>query len=157
MADLRDIIYEVLWENGKYSDSKARLTKTVYLIDWVYACNHQRQLTDIRWYYDYYGPFVYDVVNTAKQHPSLFKINESVNTHGGITTTISINDVNYAPTIPQEDKDLIDSIVRSIKKYDFDEFIKLVYSTYPVMTSDQYTYLNLVEKAKEYKASKSDS
>lgn len=30
-------------------------------------------------------------------------------------------------------------------------FISFIYSTYPIITSDRYTFLNLVEKAEQYK------
>jgi len=46
--------------------SNARLTKMVYLADWRSALMYGNQITDIEWYFDNFGPYVHDVVNTAR-------------------------------------------------------------------------------------------
>lgn len=46
--------------------SKARLTKIVYLVDWRAAFDYGKQITNIKWYFDNYGPFVHDIENMAQ-------------------------------------------------------------------------------------------
>ena len=44
----------------------------------------------------------------------------------------------------------IDIIIERTKKLYWKDFINFVYSTYPIVTSERYTFLNLVQKAEEY-------
>lgn len=52
--------------------SKARVTKMVYLVDWRAAFDLGSQATDIQWYFDNYGPFVY-TINDMVEEMSIFE------------------------------------------------------------------------------------
>ena len=51
--------------------SNARVTKMVYLADWFHALNHQKQITSIKWYFDNYGPFVWDIKDLVEEYDAL--------------------------------------------------------------------------------------
>ena len=78
---LREIIAYILrFYVNKEELSKYRLTKLVYLCDWCYAVSRGKQITNIHWFFDNYGPFVWDVIDIAKQENQLLlDINEHTN------------------------------------------------------------------------------
>ena len=46
---------------------------------------------------------------------------------------------------------IIDTVIEKTKNMSWTSFINFIYSTYPIVTSNRYTHLNLVEKAQQYK------
>ena len=71
--------------------SKTRMTKMVYLADWYYALKYGKQITNIEWYFDHYGPYVIDVYNTVKDDRNL-KIVDGFTRYGSPKQTIEINE-----------------------------------------------------------------
>ena len=45
--------------------SKARLTKLVYLADWFSALTKNKQMTNIEWVFNHYGPYVDEITSVA--------------------------------------------------------------------------------------------
>lgn len=154
MAQLRDVIAYILKTYPeKLSDelSNARLTKMVYLADWRNCLRGKGQISNIRWYFDNFGPFVWDVKSEAESYPDLFSLKHSKNMYGSTKTLFRLVDSSYVPNLTASEKRSIDHIVGiSSKKY-WDDFIKLVYSTHPISSSERYCFLDLEAKAKEYR------
>lgn len=133
--------------------SNARVTKMLYLADWHQAINNGRQITSINWYFDNYGPYVNDVKAEAEASPSLFNAIWTNNMYGQPKLMLGLNDRSYLPNVPPAVKASLDHVLEQTQKMYWDSFIKLVYSTYPVTSSDRYSHLDLISKAAEYKAS----
>jgi hypothetical protein len=155
MAKLVDTIGYIISnypDNIRHELSNARLTKMVYLSDWKHVLSNGSQISDIDWYFDNYGPFVWDIEREAKNYPNIFKINNQTNAYGKRKKTYSLypNDQNFLLT--DSEKAAVDHIIDVTKKLFWDDFIQLVYSTHPVSSSERYTYLNLVGKGDEYRA-----
>lgn len=153
MAKLHDIMTYIIQnypDHLNHELSNARLTKMVYLADWHQSINHRRQISSINWYFDNYGPFVHDIEITAANRPDLFMVDLGNNRHGQPKKTFALREEKYHPTLTVEEKNSIDHIINVTQKLYWDSFIKLVYSTHPIASSDRYSYLDLVEKAKEY-------
>jgi hypothetical protein len=130
--------------------SNARLTKMVYLADWHSCLRGKGQITDIDWYFDNYGPFVWDIQKTATENDGIFEIHETSNMYGNKKRLFSLKgdpDIEISGSA----KKSLDHILEVSSKLYWENFIKLVYSTYPVASSERYTQLNLIEKAEEYK------
>lgn len=152
-ADLKDVMaYLIKHYPSELKDelSNARLTKMVYLADWHQAINHGQQITNINWYFDNYGPFVRDIENTASEHADTFSSRTGSNMFGARKQTYSLKNREYEPTLDSGAKKSLDHIIKVTKKLLWADFIKLVYATHPVLSSERYVRLDLVEKAKEY-------
>lgn len=131
--------------------SNARLTKMVYLADWRHAILHNgRQITDINWYFDNFGPFDRAVQDEIAAHPELFIAEPTTNSFGNHKLQFSLLDPLYQPDLDQEVKDALDHVIKTTSQKSWAEFIKLVYSTYPVFNATRYNYLNLPDQAREY-------
>ncbi|MCE2930269.1 MAG: SocA family protein [Vampirovibrionales bacterium] len=158
MDTLKDTIYYLI-DKYPYKNelSNARLTKLVYLSDWHQAINRQKQITSIDWYFDNYGPFVWDVENTVKENNDLMVYEEHKTIFGSPKKLFKIIDKSYKPELSEEQKNSLDHVIEKTKSLNFNDFIKLVYSTYPIMTSERYSKLNLVEKAKDYATFKEEN
>ncbi len=146
--------------NEKKALDKARLTKMVYLADWETAQKHGEQLTNIKWYYNHYGPFVYDVVNLAYAEPALFEVNPK-NKFGIKKDLIQLKQPQATDkvnaiicTLPSDERKLLEDIIKRTKDKQWKEFIGIIYTTYPIRKHDKYDELDLVELAAEYKRKK---
>ena len=98
-----------------------------------------------------FGPFVWDVKKAAEEFPEIFDVGSEKNMYGSTKTIFQIKDDSFKPDLTNSEKKSIDHIIGvSSKKY-WDNFIKLLYSTHPIASSERYSYLNLGEKAAEYR------
>lgn len=130
--------------------SNARVTKMVYLADWRNSIVHNRQISDIDWYFDNYGPFVWDIYNEAKESCDIFNIINDTNIYGGSRKLISLNKIIDYDFISNDEMNVLDRIIESTKALNWHQFLQMVYSTYPVISSERYQKLNLAEKAEEF-------
>ena len=151
MAHLKDVMAYLLSKYPHKSEqSKARVTKMVYLFDWKHVLKTGHQSTNIEWYFDNYGPYVNDVVNEAKANPGLFSLSSTENMYGTKKTLIELRDGNYIPDLSDEEKRSLDHVVETTKNLNWSQFISLVYSTYPVVASDRYGAMDLPQLAHDY-------
>lgn len=151
MTKLKDIIaYVIANYPAKDELSNARVTKMVFLADWHQAINYKKQISEIEWVFDNYGPFVWDIHNEAKNNADVFNIKETINIYGQKKTVFQIKDETYEPKLSEEERQSIDHVINNTKHLNWNAFIKLVYSTYPIMSSERYSKLNLIQKADEY-------
>lgn len=130
--------------------SKARLTKMVYLADWLSVLKNGCQLTDINWYFDHYGPYVVDVYNEVSKDPRLTIVNE-LNRYGSPKQTIKLKDTPfdfiYKNKLSEGSVEILNEVIKSTQRMYWSEFIEYVYGTYPIKNSIKYSYLNLEELA----------
>jgi len=151
MAELKDIIGYIC-ENYPIKNelSNARLTKMVYLSDWKSAISSNKQISDIKWVFNHFGPYVDDVYNCAKSNKN-FKITHELNVYGNDKYTICVKDLEKWSSLSKDDKDVIDHVILETKKLYWKDFIKLVYSTFPILVSERQSDLNLKKLARRYK------
>lgn len=151
MDKLKEIIAYILKKYPhKEEMSNARVTKIIYLSDWHQAIKFNRQITQINWKFDNYGPYVHDVSETVKKYNDFFNIIGTHNIFGGKKIIFTLKNGNYIPHISQEEQESLDYIISATAHLTWDEFIRVVYSTYPIMTTERYSYINLIEKASQY-------
>lgn len=152
MTTLKDIIYYIIDNYPEPSHlSKARLTKLVYLADWKHSLDHRCQISSVKWFFDNYGPFVEDVFQTVEKNSDLFDIRYTSTIFGNKKVLLSLRNNGYQPKLPAAARQSIDHIITKTKRLKFEEFIKLVYSTYPILNSEKYTTLDLPAQASEYR------
>jgi len=153
MTQLRDVMaYLIKNYPPSMSDelSNARLTKMVYLADWRHVLETGNQITAIDWYFDNFGPFVRDIETTASVNTDLFKIEATRNMYGQYKKKFSMVRSEYDPVLAQSERDALDHIISITQKLYWNDFIRLVYSTHPIASSERYSHLDLKQKAKEY-------
>lgn len=130
--------------------SKPRLVKLLYLLDWKYTLDYGHQATKITWFYNHYGPYVDDVIDVLKQYPDYFKIDSFDNpyTHGRSERVKLIS--KKTPEINPKIKEILDLLIEYTSDMSWEQFISLVYQTYPIRKQAKYSDLNLQELAKSY-------
>lgn len=122
----------------------------VYLADWHQSINNNSQISPINWYFDSYGPFVKDVLDAVKREPDIFELSDTVNFYGRRKTLISLAKKGYIPNLSEAEKRSLRHVINTTSALNWSDFIKLVYSTYPIISSNRYSYLDLRVKAAEY-------
>jgi hypothetical protein len=154
MAAIKDLLFYILSNYPHPSDlSKARVTKLVYLADWKHAIDHGSQITHINWYFNTHGPFVWDVVRTAEKHNALFDTEGSHTPYGDPKTLIRARSRDYEARLTDSELDIADHVIEATSDLSWKQFINLIYSTYPVVSTDQYSKLDLPQLAEDYKHS----
>jgi hypothetical protein len=58
---------------------------------------------------------------------------------------LSLNDSEYEPNLTEDEVESLDHVINETKKMYWHSFIKLVYTTHPIMGSNRYSFLNLIE------------
>lgn len=151
-ATISNIIKYLLKEYPHKSElSASRLTKMIYLIDWKSSIDFGRQITNAQWHFDHYGPYVDDFVRLAKEDKDI-SVENTANYYGGKKQLFKLSDKfdgNFDLT--KEQKHIADFVINATKQKNYEDFIQLVYSTYPVISNDRYSDLDLVESAEKYK------
>jgi hypothetical protein len=151
MDKLKEIIAYILKQYPIKSElSNARVTKLIYLSDWHQAIKHNRQISPIQWYFDNYGPYVPDVQYKVSECPTLFLQQNTVNMFGSPKTVFILQNPAYEPSLGEEEKASINHVIAETSKLNWGDFINLIYSTYPIISSERYSKLDLLEKASEY-------
>ncbi|WP_165734395.1 Panacea domain-containing protein [Polaribacter sp. 20A6] len=129
--------------------SKARVVKMIYLADWKSAITQDKQLTNIKWIYNHYGPYVDDIINLLKQDDD-FEIKSDLNYYNKPREIIILKGkVNVK--LNKSTTEILDFVIDKTSRLNWDDFIKLVYSTYPIIQEKKLNQLDLLKLAKEYK------
>jgi hypothetical protein len=151
MNKLLEIVNYVFEKYPKVDElSKPRLVKLIFLIDWKFAINTGEQFTDIKWYFNHYGPYVDDVLNLVKKESEIFNVISTPNSYGG--SSDKITKIKRIPiNLNSEVKTAADFIIDKTWKLNWSDFISLVYSSFPIKNNSKYTYLNLSKEAREFK------
>lgn len=151
---MNDIVKLVVYIFQNYPNvdelSKPRLVKLLYLIDWKHSIDYGQQATPIKWYFNHYGPYVDTVIDLIKSSPEIFNVKSRTNAYGGISDKIGLKK-NINVVINDSVRKSTDFIILNTAKRNWTDFINLVYSTYPIRTNSKYTYLDLINNAKEFK------
>lgn len=130
--------------------SKARLNKIIYLIDWKSALLTGEQMTDIKWLFNHYGPYVNTIEEYIK-NDNRFTIDETLNNYNNKKFLVSLKKHFEFPEPDADKKNIIDSIIEITQPMPWSTFIHSVYSTYPIRVSEKGAYLDLAHLAKQYK------
>lgn len=156
MAALRDVMAWIIKNYPHQGElSNARLTKMVYLSDWHHTVYSNARMTEIDWFFDNHGPFVWDVKNKAAEEREWFRIVETKNMYGSRKTLIELRDRDVAEIeISESEKDSISKMIERTKGLYWDDFITFVYSTFPVLVSEKYSQLDLEALAEKFRAEK---
>lgn len=155
MNKLRAIMAYIAMKYPHKNDlSKARLTKLVYLADWFSALIDGRQMTDIKWIFNHYGPYVEDV-SVIANFDAEFTIIPEKTVYGDDKYVIAYSGKSPESELTVREKEILDAIIRKTQQMYFNDFISYVYSTYPVSSNERYSYMDLETLAMDYKQQKS--
>lgn len=152
MDDLKDIAAYLISRMPAQSTSNARLTKMVYLADWRSVVRSGKQLTGIQWYFDSYGPFVWDVYQSIEENLETFEPDERRGRDGIRERVIRLRDKGFEPNLSDRCRETLDHVLLKTRNLGWKDFIRLVYSTFPIFHSEQFTDLDLAELGRRYKA-----
>ncbi|TLD85759.1 Panacea domain-containing protein [Helicobacter sp. MIT 05-5294] len=142
-------------KNSKIQLTKGRLNKLVYLADWKFSLDYNKQISKINWKFNHYGPYVDDIENSI--------VNDSLNRFEIVADTTYFGSQKYIIKMKQdlnfslpnnEEKRVLDLIIELTDELNWTDFINLVYSTYPIKVTSRGDIMDLVKLSKEYKNTK---
>lgn len=143
---LRSVMRYII-KNYPYPDdlTKTRITKLIYLIDWENVKEYGNQITNIKWFFDHYGPYVSDVLDEADEDKTI-SINITTSNFGTVKYIVKPKrdkeELLY-DDLTDNDKDIINRVIDKTKNFYWNEFINYVYSTKPIKNGIRYSSLDL--------------
>jgi len=156
MPRLLQVVYYIchLARLSGVSLPKARLVKLVYLADWKSSVDRGCQITEVEWLYNHYGPYVKEIVDIIDSNPDFVRRNyinqfgnpaEKIDLRDGVSQIELLNiDLN------DQERNIIEFVSSITKDMSYTEFLRLVYSTYPIIKGEKFQYLDLVKMSKDY-------
>lgn len=154
MAKLNTVIAYLLKMDGMVPIRVADLTKLVYMADWKSAIDYDQQITSIEWASGCNGPNMAVILKTIEDDPNFAVI--SSKDPGGIPVhSVRLDNEPDFGELTKEDRKTLDHVIKIKNDVEWDIFVRLVYSTYPMATQPRNTRLNLVELANIYKSNRS--
>lgn len=153
MENIKDIIaYFCLKYPYSNELSKARLVKMLYLADWKNSIENGSQVTDTKWIFNQYGPYVNNIIDSIKSD-NRFEIIDKVNSYGTPKQLIKVHP-DYIIKLNEGVIKILDFVINATSPLNYSEFIDLIYSTYPIKVSSRMSELDLVNLAHDYKETK---
>ena len=153
-----------IWENyggedgQQFKDKRAedftlsRTTKMIYLVDWKYALKRGRQATEVRWYFDQFGPYV-NLVTTFTKRFDLRQEKESKSKYRRRVRWLSPNpDISKDVGTPlsKEVQNVCKDVIKDVRNLSYLSFIRYVYRTPPIRYCDKFRHMNIVRVAKYF-------
>jgi hypothetical protein len=152
MSKLKNIIEYIISNYPQSNElSKPRLVKLIYLIDWKHSIDNGVQFTDIKWYFNHYGPYVEDVIDLMKSESETFEVISYENPYSGGRTDKFKLKKSVNPIINEKALNAAKFIIANTFHMNWSQFISLVYSSYPIKNSEKYTYLDLESFSEKFK------
>lgn len=114
-------------KNSKTQLSKGRLNKLIYLADWKYSLNYGKQISNIVWKFNHYGPYVDDIENSISNDSlQRFEIKEVTTYYGDLKYIVAMKkNLNF--TNPnQKEKEVLDMIIKLTDKLNWTDFINQI-------------------------------
>lgn len=149
MNKLKEAIRYLLINSTQPSKlTKTKVTKLVYLSDWISSVSRNEQITGVKWYFDHYGPYVSDVYFMAEKD-SKIKIESGFNAFGNPKETLvcKITKEKFKSKLNNEEQEILDKVLEKTDDMNWREFIDFVYNTKPIKTSKKYSTLDLISIA----------
>ncbi|MDU1029649.1 Panacea domain-containing protein [Peptoniphilus rhinitidis] len=145
---LRNVLLYIV-KNYPYGDdlTKTRITKLVYLIDWEYTKKYGKQMTEISWYFDHYGPYVSDVLDEADEDKTV-SIQSTLSNFGTIKYIVRPKydkELIHYEDLDVSEIEVINEVFENTKMLSWNQFINYVYDTPPIKESRKYSNLDLTK------------
>lgn len=140
-TQLKNLMYVIL---QKYDGTlyNSALTKLVYLVDITSLYRYGKQVTDIEWKRDNFGPYVWDILNCAYANTNLFRVIGFVDNKKRIEL-IEGGDCGIDPNTVDVLENIFDTAPNP--NFSFNAFVEYVYSTPPMLLSKRLGDLNAKE------------
>lgn len=138
---------------------KGRLVKLFYLLDWKTALASGKTITGLQWCYNHFGPYLPQVVDMLADSDDIV-LHQQNSAMGSEAEYLKLKSTEVSneelECLSEDERKLADEVIAATKDLNFTDFIKLVYSTYPIRISQKYTELDLPVLAKNYQEDSSE-
>ncbi len=157
--DIKELIYYIVayGDKNNIDITLYRLYRTIYLIDWVFCINRNRQFTNIIWFFDNYCPYSKNILSILKNNNDLFYLIKTKDEQGVPRIKIKLLKKFLTIEFSDDDKYIINFVLSKTSSFSQNELKNLVYNTYPLKTTKRYSFFNILEKAREYKKLKKEN
>lgn len=148
MDGIKDVAYAIV--NGitdNHQASVARMLKLMYLFDWSRVLNFGGAEPKYQWSCGMCGPSCEQILNTIMTDTQSFRTYYKDNRQGGEKLMVDCIDNDYSPQLSAQCAKAVSHVVRETKGNCWNDLVRLVSSTMPVVLSSINSPLDLTKAA----------
>lgn len=148
MDGIKDIAYAIV--NGitdNHQTSVARVIKLMYLFDWSLVLNFGGVESKYQWSCGMCGPSSEQILNAIMTDTQSFRTYYKSNRQGGEKLMVDCMDHGYSPQLSEQCAKSVAHVVRATKGNCWNDLVRLVSSTMPVVLSSMNNPLDLAKAA----------
>ncbi len=140
-AELKNVLTYILYKirNIRPTIGRTRVIKLLYLSDLIARARIGKKITNIKYQYYFYGPYSKRIVEELEDFSSKKIVEDyKYRTNSGIAHDYRITDEGAKKVeaifddIPEEQKKIIDEVVKKYGNIRLDKLLDVVYSTKPM-------------------------
>ena len=148
MDTIKDIVYAITdGITNTHKMSVARMVKLLYLYDWSCVLNFGGIESKFEWSCGMCGPSSDQVINAISNDSQSYRTFYKDNRQGGEKLMIECIDRNYVPQLSEVSMKAVSHVVRVTKEHKWNDLVRLVSSTIPVVMSSMNEPLDLIRAA----------
>lgn len=148
---MQDIILALL--NGHPKGIRdEELMWIVYLADWRSTIKSRNRLLQCVWTFGHYGPETEEFEAALEQYSWMFKTSRRRETNGIEFRWIQPEHPEYRVLLEEHEHAAVEHVLSTTSSLDRADLVRLVYSTFPMLSSERFTTLNLEDLADKYVA-----
>lgn len=148
MNKVQQIAAYYLKHSKSKSISELRLTKILYLCDWIHCLVHDSYMTNFKWMLKYC--VTAEGVNQSIMSGQHFSM-QVIKQHSEIKEyTLLFPNINNTELLVDSEIKVIDYILKHTDELYFNDLINYIHSTYPLREDTIYRDLDLLKSAKNY-------
>lgn len=154
MDSLKDIVYALIRGLSDVGHlSMPRLIKSLYLFDWSCVLNNRCNGQQFQWSCGMCGPFCEQISNDIIEDKKAFRTYLKDNHYGGMKLVVECTDTKYAPQLSETSMKAVEHVIKETKGMQWNDFVRLISSTMPVVMSNLDEPLDLLRAAEFRKQS----
>lgn len=148
MDTIKDIVYALV--NGiseNHQMSLLRIVKLVYLFDWSCVLNFGCLASKFQWSCGMCGPSCEQILQSIANSTETYRTFAKDNRQGGEKVMVECIDHNYTPHLSEPCEKAVSHVVRATRGNSWNDLVRLVSSTMPVVISSLDEPLDLSRAA----------
>lgn len=128
-----------------------KLVKMLYLADWKNYLKTGRSLSNLQWEFDKFGPTSSEAVDFAKAKNNI-DVEYSLSKTGFSHENVILKNRSADYELSSSEKEILDQVVEDTFNLEWEDFMRVIFDTYPITKLTKYGYIDLSKFAHEYKA-----
>jgi len=127
-----------------------KLVKMIYLADWRYYLKTGSSLSSLQWEFDKLGPTSSAAVFFAKERNNI-DLEYSFSKTGFTRENVTLHNRSNPYDVTYQERQILDEVIKDTFHLEWEDFMKVIFDTYPITKINKYGLIDLSKYANEYR------